>query len=140
MLSHFKMSWAQAYGELSVVAFRVVTGLIFFMHGWQKFEGGVPGVAGFLTSLSFPMPETFAVLLIAGEVLGGLALIVGAWTRFASLVLVIISVVALFTVHVANGFFISNGGYEFILLLLVSSLTFFTWGGGKYSVDAKMGM
>lgn len=140
MISYIKMTWAQAYGECSVLAFRVVTGLVFFMHGWQKFQGGVPGVAGFLTTLGFPMPEVFAVLLIAGEVVGGLALILGVWTRLASLVLVIISVVALFTVHVANGFFISNGGYEFILLLLVSALTFFTWGGGKYSVDAKVGL
>jgi putative oxidoreductase len=134
------MAWAQAYGEWSVLALRIATGLVFFMHGWQKLQGGVPGVAGFLTSLSFPMPEVFAVLLITGEVVGGLALILGVWTRLASLVLVIIAVVALFTVHVANGFFISNGGIEFILLLLVSAFTFFTWGGGKYSVDAKIGM
>lgn len=140
MPTFLKFAWAQAYGEWSVLALRVVTGLVFVMHGWQKLGMGVPGVTGFLANLGFPMPEVFAVILIAGELLGGLALILGVWTRFAALVLSVIAVVALVTVHLANGFFVSNGGYEFVLLLLVASITFFTWGGGKYSGDAKMGM
>ena len=140
MPTFLKFAWAQAYGEWSVLALRVATGLVFFMHGWQKLGMGVPGVTGFLGGLGFPMPEVFAVLLIAGELLGGLALILGVWTRFAALVLSVIAVVALLTVHVSKGFFISGGGYEFILILLVSSLTFFTWGGGKYSGDAKIGV
>lgn len=117
---------------------RVVTGLVFAMHGWQKLQMGVPGVAGFLGGLGFPMPELFAVLLIAGELGGGILLIVGAYTHWAAKILAFIALVALLTVHITKGFFISEGGFEFILLLLAASVSVMVTGAGKWSMDAKM--
>ena len=137
MFVHMKMDWARAYGGWAVLALRVVTGVIFLAHGWQKFGWGTAQVAGFLGGLGFPSPEVFAVLLIAGELLAGIGLILGAWTRVAALLASFIAVVALITVHISKGFFMSGGGYEFILLILVSSLTFFTWGADDVSVDKK---
>jgi putative oxidoreductase len=81
-----------------------------------------------------------AVLLIIGEVVGGVALILGVATRFWAGVGVIISLVALFTVHLSKGFLIGNGGYEFILLIGAVMLSLVFMGAGKYSVDAKLGM
>lgn len=117
---------------------RVVTGLVLAMHGWQKLQMGVPGVAGFLGGLGFPAPELFAVLLIAAELGGGILLIIGAYTHWVAKILAFVSLVALLTVHVSKGFFVSEGGYEFILLLLAASISVMVTGAGKWSVDAKM--
>lgn len=140
MLSHIKMDWASAYGDWAPLFLRIAIGLVFFMHGYQKLGMGVEGVAGFLGSLGFPAATFFAVVLIAVELIGGLALILGVWTRFAAALGVIVSVVALFSVHISKGFFISNGGYEFILLILAVMLALTIAGAGKYSVDRHLGM
>lgn len=117
---------------------RVVTGLVFAMHGWQKLQMGVPGVAGFLGGIGFPAPELFAVLLIAAELGGGILLIIGAYTHWAAKILAFVALIALLTVHVSKGFFVSEGGFEFILLLLAASISVMVTGAGKWSVDAKM--
>ena len=131
-------SWATRLNDPALFFLRVATGLVFFMHGWQKWEGGIDQTAGFLTSLQFPAPDLFAVLLIGAEVIGGLALILGGFTRLAAKVTAIVSAVALLTVHVDQGFFISDGGYEFILLILASCVALMVHGGGKWSLDNKV--
>ncbi len=128
---------AGKWGEAAPLILRVVTGLIFAMHGYQKLMVmGVPGVTGFLTMLNFPFPGVLAVLLIAGELIGGILLILGLWTHWTSKVLAFISVVALFAVHADKGFFLP--GYEFILLLLAASVSLMITGPGKWSVDHKI--
>lgn len=117
---------------------RVVTGAIFLVHGWQKLQGGLPQTAGFLGILGFPAPEVFAVLLIAAEVGGGILLILGAFTHWISKILAFVALVALVTVHLKNGFLMSNGGYEFILLILAASVSLMITGPGAWSLDRKV--
>lgn len=117
---------------------RVVTGIIFALHGLQKLEGGLPQVAGMLDGMGFPMPFVLAVLLIAAELGGGVLLILGLLTRASAKVLAFVAIVALFTVHLKNGFFMATGGYEFILLLLAASVSLMLSGGGKLSLDSKL--
>lgn len=117
---------------------RVAVGLVFFMHGWQKLSGGVDGTAGFLGSLGFPAPEVFAVLLIAAELVGGLMLILGLFTHWTAKVLAFVALVALLTVHASKGFFMATGGYEFILLILATSVSLIFLGPGMWSVDGMM--
>lgn len=128
----------EKWGSFAPFFLRIATGLIFALHGWQKLEGGVPGVAGFLGSLGFPAPELFAVLLIAAELGGGILLLLGAYTHWAAKVTGFVALVALFTVHISKGFFISSGGFEFILLILASCVMLMVMGPGKWSVDHKM--
>lgn len=117
---------------------RVAVGLIFAMHGWQKLQGGVDGTAGFLASLGFPIAEVFAVLLIAAELLGGIALILGLFTHWVAKILAVVAIVALATVHASKGFFMATGGYEFILLILAASVALIFLGPGMWSLDAKL--
>lgn len=126
------------WSEFAPFFLRVVTGLVFAMHGWQKLQMGVPAVSGFLGSLGFPAPELFAVLLIAAELGGGILLIVGAYTHWVAKVLAFVALIALLTVHVSKGFFVSEGGYEFILLLLAAAVSVMVSGAGRWSVDARM--
>ena len=69
---------------------RVVVGLVFFVHGFQKlFLMGFGGVAGMMEGLGVPAPGLFAVILTLVELLGGLALILGLFTRLAAIPLAV---------------------------------------------------
>jgi len=119
---------------------RLIVGLIFLMHGSQKLfglfgGGGLTGTAGYFASIGLEPSGLLALLAGSGEFFGGLLLMMGLLTRPAAILTSIVSVVALLTVHLANGFFMSNNGFEYILILLVVSLAIFIAGSGKYSVD-----
>jgi putative oxidoreductase len=130
---------SSGWSEWGHLALRASLGLVFFMHGWQKvFMMGIPGVTGFLTSLGFPMPGVFAYILAYGELVFGAMMIIGLLTHWVAKYHVIVALVALVTVHLSKGFFVSAGGYEFILLILAASLAILFSGPGKYSVDKMM--
>lgn len=114
---------------------RVVVGVIFVMHGWQKLSWGFHNVAGFLGSLGIPLPTLAAVLLTLVEFVGGIALILGVLTRYFAALLSIDMLVALVVVHIKNGFFAPKG-VEFPLLLLASNLNLMLSGAGALSVSA----
>ena len=65
-------------------------------------------------------------------------LILGFLTRPVSFVLAITMLVAIFTVHIDNGLFMANNGYEFGLALIAITLALFIQGGGKYSIDERI--
>lgn len=123
-----------------VTLFRIMIGIIFAAHGAQKLFGlfggyGIEGTAGFMESIGLTPGYLMAFLAGAGEFFGGLFLIAGFLTRFAALITAIISIVAMITVHINNGFFMSNNGFEFILLLLVGSISLIISGSGKVGID-----
>lgn len=143
------MDWCIGYmkkwQDVAPLALRFALGVIFFMHGWQKLTVfSVGGTSAFLASLGFPIPGFFAVVLIAVETLGGIALVLGLFTHVAAKLAAIVAVVALFSVHIANGFFINpevggaGYGYEYILLILAAAVSLTITGAGKYSLDARL--
>lgn len=133
-----KMKNQQDWGLLIL---RVVVGLIFFLHGWQKLTAfGFGGTAGFLGSLGIPLPSVLGVVLILAELLCGLALILGLYTSWVVIPLAIDNIVALFVFHLPNGFFVANQagvGFEFVLALLAANVALFLMGAGAYSADAR---
>lgn len=134
MKSLISGSWVGGCHGYAHAILRLAVGIVFIVHGWQKFSGGVDGVAGFLGSLGFPIASTFAVILIAVELLGGVALVLGVLTYWVAGLLAIDMLVALFAVHIGKGFFISNGGYEFVLVLLAATISLMLTGSGKCSL------
>jgi putative oxidoreductase len=113
-----------------------VVGLVFFVHGFQKlFTMGFGGVAGFLGALGVPAPGLFAVIVTLVEFLGGLALTLGLFTRVAAVLVAIDMLVAILTVHLPNGFFTNNNGYEFLLVLLAASIGLAVAGAGEAALD-----
>jgi len=120
---------------LAFTALRVVVGAIMVAHGAQKLAD--PGkFAQNLERMGVPLPELSAWLAIAGELLGGLGLVVGLLTPIAAFGVAVTMAVATFGVHFKNGLFAANGGYEYPLVLLLSSLWYMAAGGGPYSLDA----
>ena len=125
-----------ALTALGFLILRVAVGLVFAMHGWQKLTVmGVGGVGGFFGSLGVPAPELMAIVVTAVELIGGIALILGVGTRIAGALLALDMAGALLLVHVANGFFVDAGGFEFVLTLGAAALFLALVGPGAWSVD-----
>ena len=119
---------------------RVFVGIIFAAHGSQKLfgwfgGGGLAGTAQWMESIGLA-PGTLMALLSGGtEFFGGLALIVGLLARPAALGLSFTLLVAIFSVHIHNGLFMANNGYEFALVLLGGTVAVLFEGAGKLSID-----
>ena len=119
---------------------RIAVGAIFAAHGSQKLFGlfggyGLAGTAQYMESIGLTPGYLMATLAGGTEFFAGLALIIGLLVRPAALGLTFLSLVAIFTVHISNGLFMANNGYEFALALLGGSLAVLIEGAGKLSVD-----
>lgn len=115
---------------------RLVLGIVFAAHGAQKLlVHGVGGTAAMLGGLGVPLPTLAAAVLIALELGGGLALILGLGTRVVASLLAIDMLVAMLAVHAPHGFFLPRG-IEFVLTLLGGTLTLVGTGPGALSLDA----
>lgn len=119
----------------AIALMRVVTGIVFLAHGYQKiFVQGVSNFADFLSQAGVPAPHLVAPVVAAIELLGGLALILGLLTRWAAVPLAIVMLVAAVVVHWKQGFFLPNG-YEYTLVLLAANVSLFLAGAGEFALD-----
>jgi putative oxidoreductase len=121
--------------DLSLLAVRVASGVIFAAHGSQKLFGafGGPGLAATVQ----PPPDgmgPLGYLVTIGEFFGGLGLVVGFLTRFSAGSLIVIMLGAIATVHGEHGFFLQNKGFEYNLALIGLLLPTLLAGPGKYAV------
>ncbi len=128
---------------LSLLILRITIATVFMAHGSQKlfswFGGyGLEGTGQWMESIGLAPGYLMALLAGSGEFFGGLLLLFGLLTRASSLVLAITMFVAIFSVHFANGFFMSANGYEFAFVLLGASVALMFSGAGKYSLDALL--
>ena len=118
-----------------MVPIRLVVGLVFVMHGWMKlFSFGLAGTAGFLGKMGVPIPTVSAVVLIAAELLGGLAIAIGFYARWAAAALAFDMFVAILVAKLHGGFFAPNG-FEYELTLLGACLTIVLLGSGGMSLQ-----
>lgn len=122
---------------------RLTAGAIFVAHGAQKLFGsfggyGLEGTAGWMESIGLSPGLLMALGAGGAEFFGGLLLIVGLLVRPAAAILAFTMLVAIFAVHFEHGFFLSNNGYEFALVLLGASLSLALRGAGSLSVDSLL--
>lgn len=125
---------------IAALVLRVPVGIIFAAHGAQKlfawFGGyGLEGTGGWMESIGLAPGFLMALLAGSAEFFGGLALVLGVLTRPAAAALAVTMLVAIFSVHFANGLFMANNGYEFGLALLAASVSLVFSGAGKASLD-----
>ncbi|REL30084.1 DoxX family protein [Thalassotalea euphylliae] len=126
--------------NISTLPLRLIAGVIFAAHGAQKlfawFGGyGLDGTGQWMESIGLAPGYLMALMAGSAEFFGGLLLIVGLLTRPAALALAFTMVVAIFSVHIQNGLFMSNNGYEFGLSLLAISVALVFQGGGRFALD-----
>lgn len=127
--------------DLGPFLLRIGVGLVFAVHGWQKFDGGVSNFAPVLAGLDVPAPEIVAWLQTIAEGIGGLLLIVGLFTRLVTLPLIATMVGAILLVKADVGFVVAEAtGAELDTALLAGLLALLFVGPGRLSVDGILGM
>lgn len=127
-------------GGYAALVLRVPVGLILAAHGAQKLFGwfggyGLEGTGQWLASIGLAPGYLMALLAGSAEFFGGLALVLGLLTRPAALVSAFTMLVAIFAVHIDNGLFMSNNGYEYALTLFAATLVLAIQGAGRLAVD-----
>ncbi len=128
---------------LSYPLIRLFAGLILMPHGAGKLFGFFGGdinrtIAGF-SRLGLEPAMPLAYLVGITEFFGGLCIAIGFLTRPWAVGATILLGVALFRVHLPNGFFWGDRGFEYPLLWMVIMIGIFFRGGGPLSVDRKIG-
>jgi putative oxidoreductase len=125
----------QRWHGWGITVLRLAVGIVFLAHGGQKlFVWGFGNVAAFMGKVGIPAPILAAVVVTLVEFLGGLALVVGSFTRWAAALLAINMLVAILTVHLKGGFFLP-AGVEFALTLFAANVALVLLGSGEASVD-----
>ncbi|HEX4812399.1 MAG TPA: DoxX family protein [Nonomuraea sp.] len=118
---------------------RIAIGVIFLVHGYQKVATmGIAGTTEFFESAGIPLAGLAAPGVAALEIVGGLALILGAALPIAGTLLALDMIGAIVFVHGANGFAAGEGGYEFVLSLAAASMAVGFTGGGALSLDRAL--
>jgi len=97
-------SWRNRPDRWAVLPIRFVLGIGFVVHGWAKLSRGPAGFARLLDWIGVPLPGPTAWVSTLLELTGGLALLLGAFVEFVSLPLIVVMLVAMFAVHLRNGF------------------------------------
>jgi putative oxidoreductase len=128
----------QMLEPLTLPFLRVVTGLWLVPHGWGKLMGGMGGTAEFLASVGFTPGWFWAWAIALTEVVGGLLLAAGLFTRPAAFAILVFMLNAV-SFHAAKGFLWSNGGWEYPAMWAALALVFVIRGGGFLSVDRAIG-
>ena len=131
--------------DIGLLVLRLVVGLTMAAHGGQKLFGwfggyGLTGTGGFLESLGFRPGRVHAALAGIGELVGGFLLALGLLTPVGAALVIAVMVVAIVTVHLAKGFFVSDGGAEYNLVIIAASAALAFTGAGAYSLDAVDGL
>jgi putative oxidoreductase len=134
--------------DAALAVIRIALGVVMFAHGSQKMLGwfggfGFSGTMGFFES-QLHIPAPLAVLAIAAEFFGGIGLLLGLLGRVAAFGIAVNMVVAILTVHLANGFFMNwtgqqkGEGFEYHVLVLAITAAVMLYGSGAWSVDYAM--
>jgi putative oxidoreductase len=130
--------WFAPAAGFAPVLLRLIVGVVGVAHGWPKLKDLSPFI-GRVAKLGLPVPEFFATAAALSEFLGGIALIFGLFGRYAAFFFACVMAVAVFKVHLPNGFFNKANGYEYPLTLLVIAVALVLTGPGPLSVDRLLG-
>jgi len=130
---------------------RLIVGGGFLQHGIAKWMHGPSNFANILQALNVPHPNLMAILTIAAEILGGCAVLLGAFIPLAAVPMTIVLLVAIFTVHLPNGFSsirlksVTAGraqfgppGYECDLLYIAGIITLVLGGPGPLGLSRRI--
>jgi putative oxidoreductase len=123
--------------DTAILILRVVLGITMAAHGYNKFFGGgrIPGTAGWVESIGMKPGAFHARIAASTEIAAGLGLALGLLTPIPAAGFVALMLVAAWTVHKANGFFIVKEGWEYNLILATAAVAIAGTGAGRYSLD-----
>ena len=118
--------------DMGLLIIRLITGALMIYHGWEVFDAEkMNGYAKWMTDLGFPSPALMAYLGKGSELIGGILLLIGWFTRPAAILLAITMLAVAF--GMGHGKIFTDDQHPF--LFVVIALVFVYTGAGKYSVD-----
>ena len=121
--------------DVGLLIGRAVVGIVFIVHGWQKWSDGIAGTQAGFDAMGVPLPDVTAILQAGLEVGGGALLVLGVLTPLVGALLGLSMLGAAYFAH-RDAFLVADGGAEFVLVLAASSFVFALAGPGRYNVDA----
>jgi putative oxidoreductase len=114
---------------------RLILGIVYAMHAYLALAVfGPAGMIAYQIKNGVPFPEIATWYLILAHGLGGIFLVLGLYPRWAALANVPAMLGALVFVHLKNGFWAHQGGYEYVLVLLVATVAVAMIGGGALAL------
>ena len=147
----FKRPNEALWRQWAPLPLRLVIGYGFMAHGWAKLSRGPAGFAKLLAQIGAPLPEATAWVSTFIEILGGLVILAGAFVAAVSIPLIVMMLVAMFTVHLRYGFSAINTiglttdgplfgppGIEVNLLYIAGLLALILGGAGPFSIDGLL--
>lgn len=120
--------------SIALLLARFVVAYGFYKPAMMKWES-MDSVISWFSSMGIPFAGLSAYLAASAETAGVVLLILGLFTRFISIPLIIVMLVAIFTVHIGHGFTSGDNGFEIPLYYMLFLLIFFSQGAGKFSLD-----
>lgn len=125
-----------SYGLLII---RLIVGLTFSGHGTQKLFGwfgghGVKGTGGWLESIGVKPGILMALIAGLAELVGGLLFAAGLWLPVAAALIAITMLVAIISVHGKNGYWVTQNGFEYNLILIAIAIGVALIGPGTYAI------
>jgi putative oxidoreductase len=120
------------YSDLALLLLRIGVGIIFIYAGWGKLTG-IEGTAEFFGNIGIPMAGVMAWVVAFVEFFGGIMVLFGAYAKIPYLLLACVMLVALFTTKLGGEF----PAARLDLMLLLTTLSLFLLGSGRFSVDYK---
>jgi putative oxidoreductase len=131
--------------DLGLLVLRLVVGLLFVGHGTQKLFGrfgghGPEGTGSFFESFGLRPGRRMAIAAGASELTGGVLIAAGLLTPFAAALLTAVMLTAILTVHRASGLWVTQGGFEYNLVLIAAFFALSGAGPGAWSLDRALGL
>ena len=130
---------------------RLIVGFGFMQHGTAKLARGADVFIAILHAMGVPFPDLLGWATIVVEIVGGLLILAGAFVPLAAVPMIVVLLVAIFTVHLPNGFssikllsydatgaHFGQPGYETDLLYIAGLIALSVGGAGPFSVDAYL--
>ncbi|MDO5029716.1 MAG: DoxX family protein [Corynebacterium sp.] len=129
-----------AYRDIIGLLARLSIGAVLIAHGYQKlFDYGMTAAGQSFADMGVPAPELAAWVAALIEFVGGILLFIGLFQPIAGILVTLNMLGAVFLVHISNGVFADNNGFELPLTIAAGAALISAFGSGRFALDTVVG-
>jgi putative oxidoreductase len=122
--------------DIALLVGRLLLGVVLFAHGWQKLViKGIGGTYAWFQAMGIPLAIVATSFVTVVEFVGGALLLLGALTRVVVALHILVMIGAAAFVHISNGLFAQDGGWELVGVIAACELVLAGTGAGRFSID-----